>query len=98
MKTFLVSGTDTDVGKTIFTGFVGVFLRKKGFSLGIAKPFCSGGRFDIEYLSKGRCAMCGKFLNPSNWEADHIQPWSKGGPTEHLNGQALCIPCHQSKT
>ncbi|WP_170951758.1 DEAD/DEAH box helicase family protein [Synechococcus sp. GEYO] len=41
--------------------------------------------------------MCGKFLNPSNWEADHIQPWSKGGPTEHLNGQALCIPCHQSK-
>ena len=54
-------------------------------------------RTQLYIKSNGRCSMCGCLLNPAKWEADHIQPWSKGGPTEQLNGQALCIPCHQSK-
>ena len=54
-------------------------------------------RTQLYIKSNGRCAMCGSILNPANWQADHIQPWSKGGPTDQLNGQALCIPCHQSK-
>ena len=63
----------------------------------MGRVFTGLQRTQIYLKSQGRCAMCKKLLNPAKWEADHIQPWSKGGPTEHLNGQALCIPCHQSK-
>ena len=63
----------------------------------MGRVFTGLQRTQIYLKSQGRCAMCKKLLNPAKWEADHIQPWSKGGPTEHLNGQALCIPCHQFK-
>ncbi len=32
-----------------------------------------------------------------NWEADHITPWTKGGPTTVLNGQVACPACNASK-
>ncbi len=51
---FLVTGSDTGVGKTIFTGLLGRYLDDKGFRLRLAKPFCSGGRGDIDFL-----AACG---------------------------------------
>ena len=63
----------------------------------MSRLFTGLQRAQLYIKSNGRCAMCGCLLNPAKWEADHIQPWSKGGPTEQLNGQALCIPCHQSK-
>ena len=47
---FLVVGSDTGVGKTIFSGLFGRFLKNKGFSLRLLKPFCSGGRGDIDFL------------------------------------------------
>lgn len=40
--------------------------------------------------------MCGRRLEPG-WHADHKQPYSKGGPTDTLNGQALCPKCDQQK-
>lgn len=31
-------------------------------------------------------------------EADHITPWSKGGPTTAQNCQMLCLPCNRQKS
>ncbi len=49
------------------------------------------------YLSQdGHCALCGVELEPG-WHADHMQAWSKGGPTDTINGQALCPTCNLRK-
>jgi superfamily II DNA or RNA helicase len=44
----------------------------------------------------GRCQMCGDILS-GDWHADHRVPWSAGGPTDLLNGQALCVSCNLKK-
>ncbi|MHA3683734.1 HNH endonuclease [Leucobacter sp. HY1908] len=41
-------------------------------------------------LAWGRCARHAE-------HADHVYPWSKGGPTTLANGQALCAGCNRSK-
>lgn len=57
---------------------------------------------------KGRCANKTHCLTPGNsdgekvfdiseMEADHINPWSKGGKTEAANCQMLCLPCNRQK-
>lgn len=46
--------------------------------------------------SEGKCAMCGKPLDP-HWHGDHVKPFSKGGETDVINGQALCPDCNQMK-
>ena len=49
------------------------------------------------YLSQnGHCAICGNELEPG-WHADHIKAWSHGGPTDTINGQALCPTCNLKK-
>lgn len=40
--------------------------------------------------------MCGDILS-GDWHADHRVPWSAGGPTDLLNGQALCVSCNLKK-
>lgn len=34
----------------------------------------------------------------SLWEADHVNPRVKGGPTTLENARTLCIPCHNAAT
>ena len=34
----------------------------------------------------------------SLWDADHIDPRVRGGPTTLANAQSLCQPCHKAKT
>ena len=73
---FLVTGSDTGVGKTIFTGLLGRYLGDKGVRLSLAKPFCSGGRGDVEFLSA--CGALGQAevnywyddepISPAAWE------------------------------
>ena len=50
---------------------------------------------------KGLCRLnikCnGKKLTWDNWECDHINPWSKGGPTTVENGQVACPECNAAK-
>jgi dethiobiotin synthetase len=46
-----VTGTDTGVGKTVFTGHLVHYLRARGIHALAMKPFCSGGREDAEFLS-----------------------------------------------
>src|SRR5262245_59138986 len=46
--------------------------------------------------SDGNCSHCGQELGPG-WHADHIDPWSVGGSTNVINGQALCAHCNLRK-
>lgn len=47
-------------------------------------------------IANGRCQMCDIELQ-TDWHADHVIPHSKGGPTDVINGQALCPPCNVKK-
>lgn len=44
----------------------------------------------------GRCTECGAELEPG-WHADHVDPHVAGGPTDVINGQALCPTCNLKK-
>ena len=51
LETFLLVGTDTGVGKTVFTGLFARYLMDNGFGVQAVKPFCSGGMEDVEFLA-----------------------------------------------
>ena len=59
--------------------------------------FFDSDRALIYLLARGKCSICGCMLNPANWHADHVQPFSHGGVTHISNGQALCPSCNLSK-
>ncbi len=46
----------------------------------------------------GICLVCGEKFELSEMEADHIDPWSKGGKTNEDNCQMLCRPCNRRKS
>lgn len=46
----------------------------------------------------GVCAKCGKHFSIEEMEADHIDPWSKGGKTTPENCQMLCVKCNRRKS
>lgn len=50
----------------------------------------------LALVAGGRCAKCKDPLTTS-FHADHRQPFSRGGPTNLRNGQALCVPCNLLK-
>ena len=64
---FLVSGTDTGAGKTVFTGYLGLTLKKYCINFNLVKPFCSGGRGDVEFLKA--CSVSGQ-TEVNYWYAD----------------------------
>ena len=69
MKTaqiLFVTGTDTDVGKTVFSVLTTVYLRKTRFRVAALKPICSGGRDDARLLHEA----AGKILT-----LDEVNPW-----------------------
>lgn len=45
----------------------------------------------------GKCNICGKHCELEQMEADHIDPWSKGGKTVEENCQMLCKSCNRHK-
>jgi dethiobiotin synthetase len=49
-KLIFITGTDTGVGKTIFTSLLVHHLREQGVHALAMKPFCSGGRGDVKLL------------------------------------------------
>lgn len=73
---FLVVGTDTGVGKTVFSGLLGKYLRGRGVGLRLIKPFCSGGRGDIDFLATCAAVSQGEVnywyddvpASPAAWE------------------------------
>jgi dethiobiotin synthetase len=65
-RTFFVTGTDTGVGKTVFTVSLLASLLRKGIDAAALKPICSGGRDDarkILAVSDGALSL------------DEINPW-----------------------
>ena len=46
----------------------------------------------------GVCRYCGERFDLSDMHADHIKPWSKGGPTIADNCQMLCRDCNLKKS
>jgi len=49
-RIIFVTGTDTGVGKTLLTGLLLQHLRRNGCHTLAMKPFCSGGRADVDLL------------------------------------------------
>jgi len=50
LRGLFVTGTDTGVGKTVFTGLLVRHLRTTGLHALAIKPFCSGSRADVRLL------------------------------------------------
>ncbi|MGL4616992.1 MAG: HNH endonuclease family protein [Mycoplasmoidaceae bacterium] len=47
---------------------------------------------------KGICVKCNDHFEMNEMDADHIDPWSKGGKTELKNLQMLCKNCNRKKS
>ena len=47
-------------------------------------------------VAGGQCEGCGTPLE-EGWHADHSTPYSRGGPTDVINGRALCPRCNLMK-
>ena len=60
------------------------------------RAFSMRQRFTLLLLSGGRCEICGTRIDQS-FHADHKFPFSAGGSTVLLNGQALCPSCNLKK-
>lgn len=60
------------------------------------RRFNKGERAALYLAADGRCAGCGKELS-AGWHADHVHPHVRGGPTDVINGQALCPNCNLQK-
>lgn len=54
-------------------------------------------RFALALLSGGRCEECSSKLTNDDFHADHVVPYSSGGPTILVNGRALCRKCNLRK-
>jgi superfamily II DNA or RNA helicase len=50
----------------------------------------------LALLSCGKCTICQQRLG-KRFHADHIIPFSRGGQTVLVNGQALCVACNLRK-
>lgn len=60
------------------------------------RRFNAAERTALYLAADGRCENCGDELEPG-WHGDHQHPYSAGGPTDVINGAALCPPCNLSK-
>lgn len=60
------------------------------------RRFNEGERAALFLAADGLCKGCGVDLR-TGWHADHEQPYSSGGITDVINGQALCPPCNLQK-
>ena len=62
----------------------------------MARRFNASDRSALYIAADGKCESCGNELQ-LGWHADHVHPYSRGGPTDVINGAALCPPCNQQK-
>ena len=72
---FFVTGTDTNVGKTVFAALHTRQLRMRGVRVAALKPVCSGDRDDARALR----AAAGKALS-----LDDVNPWHFRAPLAPL--------------
>jgi superfamily II DNA or RNA helicase len=62
----------------------------------VRRSFSDSERAALYVAAGGKCCKCGCDLQPG-WHADHVHPFWAGGPTDVINGQALCPSCNLSK-
>lgn len=60
------------------------------------RRFNARERAALLVAAAGQCPCCGDPL-PSDFHADHRDPWGRGGVTDVINGQALCPTCNRKK-
>jgi hypothetical protein len=65
------------------------------FKLDKRRFFTEAQKQEIFDRDNHTCVECG---STENLHADHIIPWTKGGPTEVSNGQTLCNLCNWDKS
>ena len=63
----------------------------------MARFFNKRQRRILYIYSNGKCSKCSACLS-EDFHADHIRPFSKGGKTLLINGQALCSKCNVKKS
>lgn len=63
---------------------------------GLRRRFSQSEKAVLFLASGGKCSLCGVALG-SGWHGDHMFPWSAGGRTDVVNGQALCRECNLVK-
>jgi superfamily II DNA or RNA helicase len=61
----------------------------------VPRRFNQRHRKALYVVAGGRCELCG--IQLVAWHADHRIPWSRGGETDLINGQALCPNCNLEK-
>jgi dethiobiotin synthase len=74
-RTIFVTGTDTNVGKTVFAASLVYFLREQGLNALAMKPFCSGSRDDILVLQS---------VQPGALSAEEVNPFYFHAPVAPL--------------
>lgn len=62
------------------------------------RTFSASEKRKMYEKQKGICKYCKKHFELEEMDADHIDPWSKGGKTELSNGQMLCRMCNHRKS
>lgn len=61
------------------------------------RAFSDKQKREIYEKQKGVCLSCNKEFEIKEMDADHINPWSKGGKSISNNCQLLCKTCNRSK-
>ncbi len=74
-RIIVITGTDTDVGKTVLTALLAGYVCARGGSVAALKPICSGGRADARVLQR---ALRGALA------LDEINPWPFRAPLAPL--------------
>src|SRR4051812_15300908 len=74
-KILFITGTDTGVGKTLFTALLLHHLRATGCRALAMKPFCSGGRGDVKLLQS---------LQPGELSDEEMNPFYFKDPVAPL--------------
>src|SRR5690606_20751198 len=64
--------------------------------MGDRRRFNTREKVALYLAADGKCTNCGTELGPG-WHADHVIPYSRGGNTDVINGQALCPTCNIKK-
>ena len=104
-KKLLVVGSDTGVGKTVFAGLFTRCLMDKGVGVRAVKPFCSGGKADIEFLAASQGGGLGQVdlnfwysdepISPAAWERRHSQAVDFKGAINWINSLRSAVFSHQ---
>ena len=62
------------------------------------RTFTDSQKRQVYEMQKGICPSCKEHFEMEEMEADHIDPWSQGGPTTIDNCQMLCKKCNRRKS